>query len=97
MLGHFMFLYMFPLIGVFVAAFLIPTKRGMTYTALAMAAVPQILALVYLLLGISKSCCGCIKKQDFDNGGCLWATYDNILQPRRFFEFLENYMVTPAT
>jgi hypothetical protein len=53
MLTHFMFLYMFPLIGVFVAGFLMQTSAALTITAVAMAAVPQIIGIVYILLGNS--------------------------------------------
>jgi len=62
MLTHSMFLYMFPLVGVFVAAFLIPTNAALTYTSLAMATVPQVMAVVFCLLVISEGCCGCINE-----------------------------------
>jgi hypothetical protein len=81
MLGHFMFLYMFPLNGVFVAAFLIPTNAELTYTALALATVPQVMALVFMLLYLSSDSDGCITEDDLRNGGRLWAAYDRILKP----------------
>ena len=79
MLGHFMLLYMFPLFVVYFAAFMTPTNAALTYTALAMATIPQLLALVLLLLYFSTFCCPCIQLDDVEKGGCIWVVYEKVL------------------
>jgi hypothetical protein len=96
MFTHFMFLYMFPLFGVFAAAFLNSTNVGLTYTALGMSLVPQILALVYLLPRICNCIFPCIDQRYLAAGCCFWPIYNKILQPMRFFWLIENYVVIPV-
>jgi uncharacterized membrane protein YesL len=62
MLTHFMFLYMFPLVGVFAAAFFSPNNAALTYAALAVATVPQVIAFVFMLFYLSSDRPGCISE-----------------------------------
>ena len=59
-----MFLYIVPLIGVFGAAFVNPTNEKLTFAALGMAFLPQILIFVSLLLYFSNGCCGRFEKEN---------------------------------
>jgi hypothetical protein len=97
MFAQLLFLYTVPLIGVFVAAFLIPTNAGLTFTALGLALMPHISIFGLSPLACCICCCVSCVTCDPEKGCCGLKHYFNIMQPYRFFEILDIHFVTPVS